>query len=603
MPLAWKRRLTLACAALTLPLTATAVPAQAEAAGLAPLLVAGPTAVGGDHYIVVVKESATLSGELRASLERDAVVEGGQITHRYAKAIAGFAAVLPDDALDAVRANPAVAYVEPDSAISGQTVQPNPPSWGIDRVEQHNLPLDNSFTYTTTGAGSTAFIVDSGIRTTHTEFGGRASFGANFVEDGRTDDCHGHGTHVAGTVGGATYGMAKAVNLVAVRVLNCANSGLTSDLVAAMDWVALNHPARSVANFSLQGYGTAANDAAEGLIDSGVQTVFIANNYNTDACTNAPRSPRGIVVGATDITDQKATFSSYGTCVDVFAPGVSITSSVNTDDNASGSWSGTSMAAPHVTGWVARYLQDNPTATMADTKTALISSSTKNVLTNIGDGSPNRLLYAEPGTTPVEDVPPSTPGTPVASNLTSRTVTLTWTASTDNVGVIGYDLFTGSGQPVGTYPSASAALTGLSPNTTYTYYVRARDDAGNVSDPSGTVSLTTPADPGVGACKVTYNLASEWSNGFNADITYTNTSLNTVTGWTIAWSFSAGQHVNSGWNAVWGQNGANVTADNLTWNKTVAPGESVSVGISGSHTGTNPAPTAFTVNGSTCTVG
>ncbi|MEU4580123.1 cellulose binding domain-containing protein [Nonomuraea sp. NPDC023979] len=600
MPQAWKLRLATLGAAFALPLAVIAVPAQA--AEPAPLLTPGePQAGAEDRYIVVMKPEKARSRDLRSSLERDTVVNGGRVTRRYGKALAGFAAVLPGKALAAVRAHAAVAYVERDSVITGSTVQPNPPSWGLDRVDQRALPLDNSYTYNATGAGVTAFIVDSGIRTTHTEFGGRASFGANFVADGTTEDCHGHGTHVAGTVGGATYGVAKAVNLVAVRVLNCNNSGLTSDLVAAMDWVAANHPPRSVANFSLQGYGTASNDAAEGLIDSGVQTVFIANNYNTDACTNAPRSPRGVVVGATTILDEKASFSSFGPCVDVFAPGTAITSSVSTSDTASGAWSGTSMAAPHVTGWIARHLQENPAATMADSKAAIISSSTKDVLTGIGEGSPNRLLYAAPGPAPDDTVAPSTPGTPVASGLTARGVTLTWTASTDNVGVAGYDLHTGAGQPVGSYTGTVAQLGDLAPDTTYTYYVRARDAAGNLSAPSGTVTVTTPPDAAAGSCKVTYRITSQWDNQFNAEVTFTNTGQTAVDGWTIGWSYPAGQQVISGWNATFAQTGTAVTAASLDWNRGVAPGASVSAGFSGSHTGSNPAPAAFTVNGSPCT--
>lgn len=594
----WFRQLSIAGAVLALGVSGMAAPAAAQPASLAPLLTPGPQAAPTDRYLVVLKPAQSL--DRRSAVERNVSAGGGRITHRYSRVLNGFAATLPGKALAAVRANAAVAYVERDSVITGGTVQPNPPSWGIDRIDQHNLPLDNSYTYDTTGAGVTAFIVDSGIRTTHTEFGGRASFGANFVADGNTHDCHGHGTHVAGTVGGATYGVAKAVDLVAVRVLDCTNSGWTADLVSAMDWIAANHPPRSVANFSLQGYGTASNDAAERLIDSGVQTVFIANNFNTDACTNAPRSPRGVVVGAVDSLDQKASFSSYGTCVDVFAPGVGITSSTNVDDNASGSWSGTSMAAPHVTGWIARYLEANPTATLADSKAAIISSSTKDVLTNIGAGSPNRLLYADPGTPGGDTTPPSTPGTPVASNLTPTSVTLDWAASTDDTGVVAYDVY--APQLVATYPTNTGELTWLTPNTTYTFSVRARDAAGNTSPASGTVTVTTPAEP-AGTCEVTYRVTDQWQTGFNASVTYTNTGTTTVNGWVIAWTYADGQVITSGWDAAFAQNGAEVTATNLSWNQTVAPGASVTAGFGGTHTGTNTVPTAFTVNGATCTIG
>jgi subtilisin family serine protease len=299
-----------------------------------------------------------------------------------------------------------VAYVERDSRIRGgltsdvstQATQPNPPSWGLDRIDQRYLPLNNSFGYTTTGSGVTVYVVDSGIRASHVDFGGRASGVYDAVGDGNgTNDCHGHGTHVAGTVGGATYGVAKAVTIKAVRVLQCDNSGWTSDLIEGIDWIAVNRDPVSVANFSLQGYGTTPNTAVENLIDAGVHTVFIANNFNTDACTNGPRSSRGITVAATDSSDYRASFSSYGSCVDIFAPGVSITSAGIASNTASApGWSGTSMAAPHVSGWVARYRQLNPTHSLATVKSALISAATTGVVINPGPGSPNRLLYRSP---------------------------------------------------------------------------------------------------------------------------------------------------------------------------------------------------------------
>ncbi|WP_255349014.1 S8 family peptidase [Micromonospora sp. ATCC 39149] len=258
--------------------------------------------------------------------------------------------------------------------------------------------MNNSFGYTSTGANVTVYVVDSGIRASHVDFGSRASGVYDAVGDGNgTNDCHGHGTHVAGTVGGTKYGVAKAVTIKAVRVLQCNNSGWTTDLIEGMDWIAANHDPVSVANFSLQGYGTAPNAAAENLINSGVHAVFIANNFNTDACTNGPRSPQGVTVAATDITDTRASFSSYGTCVDIFAPGVNITSAGIASNTAVASgWSGTSMAAPHVTGWLARYRQQFPTATLAQAKSALIAAATTGVVINPGPGSPNRLLYAAP---------------------------------------------------------------------------------------------------------------------------------------------------------------------------------------------------------------
>ncbi|MFI7432991.1 S8 family peptidase [Micromonospora haikouensis] len=397
--------------------TTLAVPASAApgAAGPgrpapAPLRPGGPEAAP-DRYIVVLADppAGTDRATRTARTSRAAAVAeraGGTVLNRYTRVLDGYAAQLTPAALAAVRADPAVAYVERDSRIYGggtddfstSAVQSNPPSWGLDRIDQHYLPLNNSFGYTSTGSGVTVYVVDSGIRATHVDFGGRASGVYDAVGDGNgTNDCHGHGTHVAGTVGGATYGVAKAVTIKAVRVLQCDNSGWTTDLIEGMDWIAANHDPVSVANFSLQGYGTTPNTAAENLIDSGVHPVFIANNFNTDACTNGPRSSRGVTVAATDVTDTRASFSSYGTCVDVFAPGVNITSAGIASNTAVASgWSGTSMAAPHVTGWMARYRQQFPTATLAQAKSALIAAATTGVVINPGTGSPNRLLYAAP---------------------------------------------------------------------------------------------------------------------------------------------------------------------------------------------------------------
>ncbi|GGM23558.1 MULTISPECIES: S8 family peptidase [Micromonospora] len=389
---------------------ANAVPGTAEPgrATPAPLLAAGAPAAP-DRYVVVLSEKPADTARSSQAARSITVAEaaGGTVLNRYTQVLDGYAAHLPPAALAAVRNDPAVAYVEPDTVVRGgpvnrvstpQAVQPNPPSWGLDRIDQHYLPLNNSFGYTTTGSGVTAYVFDSGIRATHVDFGTRAAGAYDAVGDGNgTNDCHGHGTHVAGTIGGTTYGVAKAVTIRAVRVLQCDNSGWTTDLIEGLDWVAANHAAVSVANFSLQGYGTAPSVAVENLIDSGVYPVFIANNFNTDACTNGPRSTRGITVAATDSTDNRASFSSYGSCVDVFAPGVDITSAgIASNTAVAAGWGGTSMAAPHVTGWLARYRQSNPTATLATAKSALIAAATTGVVINPGPGSPNRLLYAAP---------------------------------------------------------------------------------------------------------------------------------------------------------------------------------------------------------------
>ena len=560
-----------------------------------------------DQYIVVLKPTATPTAAVQsAAVQSSAIQRGGTILARYSRVLHGFAAKLPAAALDAVRADPAVAYVEPDVIGQGSTVQPNPPSWGLDRIDQRLLPLSNSYTYDSTGTGATVFVVDSGIRASHTDFGGRALGVFDAVGDGNgTNDCNGHGTHVAGTVGGTTYGVAKTVAIRAVRVLMCDNSGTTSDLIEGMEWLAGNHPARSVANFSLQGYGTTADVATEALIDSGVFTVFAAGNFNSDACFNGPRSSRGIVVGATDITDVRAGFSNFGTCVDVFGPGVGITSAGIASDTANAVFSGTSMATPHVAGWVARYLQEVPTGTLAQAKAAVIASSTKGVLADVGAGSANRLLWADPANTPPDTTPPSTPGTPTASGVTSTSVNLTWTASTDNVAVAGYNVYREAGavdELVASPSTASTTVSGLAAGTGYTFYVRARDTSDNLSAASGTVTVTTLAG---GSCQVTYQVGGG-GNGFTANLAVKNTGTTSINGWTLAFDFTAGQQLTPGegqsWNAVWSQSGGHVTASHLFWNQVIAPNASVFIGFNGTHSGSNPSPAVFTLNGATCTV-
>ncbi|MFY1636373.1 S8 family serine peptidase [Solwaraspora sp. WMMB335] len=589
-----------------------ATPAVAQpATGLAPLLPAeNGTPNGG--YIVILKDQPVIGG---AANDPVAVAEraGGREVHRYEIVLNGFSAKLNSDALRAVRANPNVAHVRADALVQavgpapiggGATTQPNPPSWGLDRVDQRNLPLDQEFSYDTDGTGTTVFVLDSGIRTTHVDFGSRAQWAYDAVNDGNSPgDCQGHGTHVSGTIGGATYGVAKDVQIRDVRVLNCSNLGTNADLIEGMDWVAMNAPPRAVANLSLQNYAVEVNTAAQNMIDAGVLAVFAAGNNNSDACGNNPRSPDGIVVGATTITDSRWSSSNYGSCIDVFAPGNNITSAGNGSDSAvAAGWSGTSMAAPHVTGWVARYLETNPSATMAQAKAALLSAATSNVLTGIGTGSPNLLLYADPGGTSTDTVAPSTPGTPVASSVTATSATLTWTASTDNVGVAGYDIerATGGGTfaPVGSSATNSFVATGLAAGTTYQFQVRAEDAAGNLSPFSAAVTVTTAT--ATGTCQVAYAISSGGST-FTTNIVITNTGTSTINGWTLAFTLPSGHAFGSGWSATYGTSGQDVTATSLSWNSTLLPQGTATIGFNGTGSGTAE-PTAFTLNGTPCTI-
>jgi subtilisin family serine protease len=385
----------LAAAAATVVATVTASPAAAATGTVR--VTPGATVVP-DHYIAVLTDAAARVPAAQAAQDL-AAQYGGSVDAVWQSALHGFA--LRTDAAGAKRlaADPRVAYVQQDSVISLATTQPNPPSWGLDRVDQHNLPLDSSYTYATTASNVHAYVIDTGIRTTHTTFGGRAAWGTNTIDANNTD-CNGHGTHVAGTVGGAEYGVAKGVSLVAVKVLNCAGSGTLASVIGGVNWVTANavHPA--VANMSLGGGADATLDAAvANSIASGVSYAVAAGNGDifgngVDACTVSPaRVGTAITVGATDINDTKPVFSNFGTCLDIFAPGVAITSSWGTGDTATNTISGTSMATPHVAGVAALYLATHPADSPATVAAAVIAASTPNVVVNPGAGSPNRLLF------------------------------------------------------------------------------------------------------------------------------------------------------------------------------------------------------------------
>ena len=322
---------------------------------------------------------------------------GGQIHHTYSQALRGFSASLPEAALQGIRSNPNVAYVEQDQTVSlKQTTSPQTSAtWGLDRIDQADLPLNSQYQFNASGSGVNAFIIDTGLRVDHAEFAGRVRPGYSTVPDANgTNDCNGHGTHVAGTVGGSTWGVAKGVSLIPVRVLDCAGSGSWSGVIAGIDWVANSTQRPAVANLSLGGAVSASVDAAvAGAVAKGVVMVVAAGNNNADACTASPaREPSAITVAAMAGLDYRASFSNWGTCVDIFAPGAGITSAWNTSPTATNSLSGTSMASPHVVGVAALALQANPSATPAAIATLLTSTATANRLYATGTGSPNLLV-------------------------------------------------------------------------------------------------------------------------------------------------------------------------------------------------------------------
>jgi subtilisin family serine protease len=318
----------------------------------------------------------------------------------YEHALKGFAVTVAPGLAARLAADSRVAYIEQDAEFTTMTTQ-SPATWGLDRIDQRALPLSGTYTYNAIGSGVTAYIIDTGIRFSHTDFGGRAVSGFDAVDGGSADDCNGHGTHVSGTVGGSTYGVAKSVKLVAVRVLNCSGSGTTSGVIAGIDWVTGDHAAGApaVANMSLGGgASTALDTAVQNSIADGVSYAVAAGNGNQggraqDACKYSPaRVPEAMTIGATDNTDTKTSWSNYGNCVDWFAPGLGITSDWFSSNTATNTISGTSMATPHTTGVAALYLQGNPGASPSAVRTALYDNTTKGVVKS-SKTTNNHLLF------------------------------------------------------------------------------------------------------------------------------------------------------------------------------------------------------------------
>jgi subtilisin family serine protease len=406
--------LGLATVAATVVALTAGGPASAATLAEGVIRDAGTTSVVPNSYVVVLKDAVAQTQGVDVPARDLSSRFGGRLGHTYRSALHGFAVKgISEAQARKLAADPAVAYVQKDGAFNIVGTQTGA-TWGLDRIDQRNLPLDGTYTYPTTASNVHAYIIDTGIRVTHSEFGGRATPGFDAVTSGgNANDCNGHGTHVSGTVGGSTYGVAKGVQLVAVRVLDCNGSGSTSGVAAGIDWVTAHAAKPAVANMSLGGGADATLDAAvKNSIASGVTYGIAAGNGDIlgnpqNACNSSPaRVPEAITVGATQNNDQKASFSNYGTCLDIFAPGVSITSSWNTSDSATNTISGTSMATPHVVGAAALVLADNPAFTPAQVRDTLVNNATSNVVGNPGTGSPNKLLYVGNGGTPPPPPPP-----------------------------------------------------------------------------------------------------------------------------------------------------------------------------------------------------
>ncbi|MFJ3824605.1 S8 family peptidase [Streptomyces nodosus] len=375
----------------------TALPAQAAPAEGKVLAAGSPTAIK-DSYIVTLRQNAGFTST--SSQGKGLITKyGGNVKKTFGSALNGYTANLSATEARRLAADPSVASVEQNQTVHlTDTTQSNAP-WGLDRIDQASLPLSGTYTYPdSAGSGVTAYVIDTGVRITHSQISGRASYGYDAVSGGTPSDGNGHGTHVATTIAGSTYGVAKKAKIVAVRVLDASGSGTTAGVIAGVDWVTKNHSGPSVANMSLGGGASSTLDTAvRNSIASGVTYAIAAGNDNANASSSSPaRVTEAITVGATTSTDARASYSNYGSVLDLFAPGSSITAGWNTSDTATNTISGTSMATPHVAGAAAVYLANHTSATPAQVSTALVNGATSGAVTSPGSGSPNKLLRIVP---------------------------------------------------------------------------------------------------------------------------------------------------------------------------------------------------------------
>ncbi|MGK2961340.1 MAG: S8 family serine peptidase [Gemmatimonadaceae bacterium] len=447
-----------------------------------------------DEYIVVFADDVTdVTGRANSLLRANG---GGTVKHEYRSAMKGFSARMSSVAAARIAAEHGVASVEQDQVFAATGIQGSAP-WGLDRVDQASLPLNGSYSYASTGSGVSAYIIDSGIRRTHSQFGGRVVPAFTSISDGYgADGCHWHGTHVAGTVGGSTYGVAKGVSMYSVRVLDCNGSGTASSIIAGIDWVTANFRSPAVANISITGgYSAAVNTAVQNSVAAGVTYVVAAGNSLSDACGYSPASAApAITVGATTNADAQSSFSNWGTCLDMYAPGSSVLSAGHTDDYATRTSSGTSMAAPHVAGAAAVYLEVNRSASPATVAQAVIGGATSGTLSQLGSGSPNRLLRTGSGGETVISPPPAPPPAPppvnaaprASFNVSCQKSTCSFSnTSSDDLGIVSHAWSFGDGatsaavSPVHTYRSKG----------TYTVTLVVRDASNAAGTASKTVSI------------------------------------------------------------------------------------------------------------------
>jgi subtilisin family serine protease len=508
--------------------------AQPAAAAVGEVLGEGRADAIKDSYIVQIKDSASPKAA-SASTARDLTAKhGGQVRVAWQHALNGFAVTMNADQARRMAADARVDYVQQDAAVRIADTQPNPPSWGLDRIDQRDRPLDNSYTYNTTASNVHVYVIDTGIRISHSTFGGRATWGFNAIDTNNTD-CNGHGTHVAGTIGGSQYGVAKGAQLVAVKVLNCAGSGSFAQVVNGINWVTQNAIKPAVANMSLGAAGsdTATENAVRNSIASGVTYAIASGNSNQNACNFTPaKVAEAITVNASDTSDVRATFSNFGTCTDIFAPGVNITSSWMTNDTATNTISGTSMASPHVAGGAALWLADHPGDSAAAVQAALIANSSLDKISNPGTGSPNRLLFTnitgDPG-----------PGNPSVTNPGNQTTTVGTAVNLQLSATGGTPPYTWTvtGLPPGLSASTGGLITGA-PTTAGTYTVTAT--VSDSASKTGSATFTWTVNPVGGCTGAGQKIANP---GFESG----------ATGWTAT-------------SAVIAQHGAEQPAHSGTWN-------------------------------------